>query len=142
MADYKNNSHASPLNKNSYIKLEHVLPLIDKGIVEIISENEKIGKQMIESWNYLNNFNKTFDRILMPLPRSAEEFLELALTKSKKGTIIHFYDFLNEKDFNLAKEKVAKACKKLGKKFKVLELVKCGHFGPGVYRVSLDFEVL
>jgi tRNA G37 N-methylase Trm5 len=142
LADYKNNSHASPLNKNSYIKLEHVLPLIDKGIVEIISENEKIGKQMIESWNYLNNFNKTFDRILMPLPRSAEEFLELALTKSKKGTIIHFYDFLNEKDFNLAKEKVAKACKKLGKKFKVLELVKCGHFGPGVYRVSLDFEVL
>ena len=55
LADYKNNSHASPLNKNSYIKLEHVLPLIDKGIVEIISENEKIGKQMIESWNYLNN---------------------------------------------------------------------------------------
>jgi tRNA (guanine37-N1)-methyltransferase len=90
----------------------------------------------------LPKLKKKFDRILMPLPKSAEDFLELSLTKSKKGTIIHFYDFLNEKDFHLAKEKVAKACKKQKKKFKMIKLVKCGHFGPRVYRISLDFKVL
>ena len=28
---------------------------------------------------------KKFDRILMPLPKSAEEFLDIALSASKKG---------------------------------------------------------
>ena len=85
---------------------------------------------------------KKFDRILMPLPKGAEKYLDIALPASKKGTTIHFYDFLNEKEFNLAKEKVAKACKRGKKKFRVLNLVKCGHFGPRIYRICLDFKVL
>jgi tRNA (guanine37-N1)-methyltransferase len=86
--------------------------------------------------------NKKFDRILMPLPKNAEDYLDLALKASKKGTIIHFYDFLNEKEFDLAKEKVIKACKRTKKKFKIINLVKCGHFGPGIYRICLDFKIL
>jgi|TARA_B100002003_G_C14044493_1_gene503153 tRNA (guanine37-N1)-methyltransferase len=85
---------------------------------------------------------KKFDRILMPLPRSAEDYLDVALKASKKGAVIHFYDFLNEEEFGLAKEKISKACKKAKKKFNVIKLVKCGHFGPNIYRVSLDFKVL
>lgn len=41
---------------------------------------------------------KKFDRIVMPLPKSAEEFLDVALKSAKKGTVIHFYDFLFEED--------------------------------------------
>jgi len=41
---------------------------------------------------------KKFDRIAMPLPRSAEDFLDVALKASRKGTIIHFYDFEHESD--------------------------------------------
>jgi tRNA G37 N-methylase Trm5 len=142
LSDYKDGYHAAKLDENSNIDLKSVLPFVTKGITEIRSHNELKGKEMIESWNYLKNFTKTFDRILMPLPKSAEDFLETALSLSKKGTIIHFYDFLNEKDFNLAEEKIAKACEKAKLNFKVLNLVKCGQFGPRIFRICLDFQII
>lgn len=142
LSDYKDKKHAGKLSKGSNIDLRVVLPLITKGITEIKSTDEVSGKDMIRSWDYLKNFNKTFDRILMPLPKSAEEFLDLALKHTKKGTIIHFYDFLKENEFDKAKEKVAKACKKAKLKFKTLDLVKCGQFGPRIYRICLDFQII
>src|SRR3989344_2283064 len=42
--------------------------------------------------------NKKFDRIVMPLPKNAEDFLDSALKVSKKNTIIHFYDFEHENE--------------------------------------------
>ena len=81
---------------------------------------------------------KKFDRILMPLPKSAEDFLDIALKVSKKGTIIHFYDFLFEKDFDQAVEKIKKHCKKC----KILDIVKCGQFSPRKFRICVDFKVL
>ncbi len=83
-----------------------------------------------------------FNRILMPLPRGAEDYLGLAIKAAKKGSIIHFYDFLHENDFNKAKEKIQKACKASKKKYKIFNLVKCGHFGPGIYRICVDFRIL
>ena len=85
---------------------------------------------------------KRFDRILMPLPRGAEDYLHLAIKAAKKNSIIHFYDFLHEDEFNKAKEKINKACKKAKKKYKILNLVKCGHFGPGIYRICVDFKII
>ncbi len=86
--------------------------------------------------------NKKFDRILMPLPRSAEDYLPTALKAAKKNTTIHFYDFLNENEFSKAKEKIDKACKEAKKKYRILNLVKCGQFGPGIYRICVDFELI
>ncbi len=85
---------------------------------------------------------KHFDRILMPLPKSAEDFLDSALSASKKGTIIHFYDFLNEKEFDLAYKKIEKACSKNNMKYKILTLVKCGQHAPKVYRICVDFQII
>jgi len=84
---------------------------------------------------------KKFDRIAMPLPGSAEGFLDVALSTIKKNTIIHFYDFLHIDEFNQAKEKVKKACKLAKKKCRILRLVKCGQKSPGVYRICVDFKV-
>lgn len=85
---------------------------------------------------------KKFDRILMPLPKGAESYLGLALKKAKKGTVIHFYDFLNQDEFSKAKEKIGKACSKAKKKYKILRIVKCGQFAPKTYRVCADFKIL
>ena len=82
---------------------------------------------------------KKFDRILMPLPRGGEDYLGVALKAAKKGTVIHFYDFLNEKEFGLAKEKIKKACGK--RRRNILRLVRCGQFGPRIYRVCVDFKI-
>ncbi len=85
---------------------------------------------------------KNFDRIAMPLPRSAENFLDLAINAAKPKGIIHFYDFLNENEFDKAKEKIDSACRKAKRKCKILNLVKCGQFGPGVFRICVDFKAL
>lgn len=85
----------------------------------------------------LPKLKKKFDRIVMPLPKSAEEFLGTALKAAKKGAVIHFYDFLFEQDFDKAVEKVKKHCKKC----KILNVVKCGQYSPRKYRICVDFKV-
>lgn len=90
----------------------------------------------------LKEKNEIFDRILMPLPKSAEDFLDDALKVSKKGTIIHFYDFLHEKEFGKAIEKIDNACKKHHTNHKILRTVKCGQHSPRVYRICVDFEIV
>ena len=85
---------------------------------------------------------KKFDRILMPLPKDAENFLETALIAAKKGTIINFYDFAQEKEFENRKKLVIDICKKLGRKIEILNLVKCGQYAPFTYRICIDFKIL
>ena len=77
----------------------------------------------------------------MPLPRSSEDFLECALSYAKKGTVIHFYDFLSNNEFNSADQKINKACKKKKLKYKLFDLVKCGQFSPHVFRICADFTI-
>ena len=88
------------------------------------------------------NSKLTFDRILMPLPKTADEFLDDALSVSKKGTIIHFYDFLGIEKFDEATEKIDKACKKAGLKHKILDIAKCGQHAPYIYRICVDFKII
>ena len=86
--------------------------------------------------------NRKFDRILMPLPKNAGDFLKDAFRFSRKGTIIHFYTFGQEKEFDEIKEDLIEKCSKLGKKIKILGLVKCGQYSPFTYRICVDFKVL
>ncbi|MDP7140939.1 MAG: hypothetical protein QF362_00275 [Candidatus Woesearchaeota archaeon] len=141
ISDYKNDVHGSRINEKSVIKLEKILPLVTKGIVEIRSIDEIKAEEMISSWKYLKKFKKCFDRIVMPLPKSAEDFLDCALACSKKKSVIHFYDFLNEKEFGKAHDKINEACKRNKMKFKILRTVKCGQFSPGVFRICVDFRI-
>ena len=89
----------------------------------------------------LPKLNKKFDRIIMPLPKGAEKFLGLALNKIKKNGIIHFYDFSEENKYEKIIKNIEKECKKQGKKYKIINIVKCGQFSPGVNRVCVDFRV-
>jgi tRNA (guanine37-N1)-methyltransferase len=84
---------------------------------------------------------KKFDRILMPLPKGAENFLHLIWKVSKKGTIVHFYDFEEELNIKKARKKVIEAAKKAKKKIKIKKVVKCGQYGPRKFRLCLDFNI-
>ncbi len=79
----------------------------------------------------LPKINKKFDRIIMPLPKSAEEFLGSAKTKLKTKGTIHLYTFANENDFKKIKSEYKKS-------FKSVKLTKAGHYAPGIFRVCLD----
>ncbi len=83
-----------------------------------------------------------FDRIVMPLPKDASSFLDIALKAAKKGSTVHFYDFLHEEDIPKSSvEKIAKACKDAGRKCRILRTVKVGQYAPRKYRVCVDFMV-
>jgi len=73
---------------------------------------------------------KKFDRIVMPAPKNANQFLNLALKHLKKKGIIHLYTFAREEDFKELKNKY--------KTFKKVKLIKCGQTSPRIYRVCLD----
>ena len=91
----------------------------------------------------LPKIKKKFDRILMPLPKGAEAFLGVAISKLKNKGTIHFYDFLDKKDIpDLAIGKIKKACEKAKKKLKILDVVKCGQYSPGKYRICVDFRII
>lgn len=86
----------------------------------------------------LPKLNKKFDRIVMPLPRNAEGFLDLALKHANKKAVLHFYDFEQADELNKAAEKIRAHCKRC----KILRIVKCGQYAPGRYRICVDFKVL
>jgi len=90
----------------------------------------------------LSNEEKRFDRIIMPLPKTADQFLDEALSLSKSETTIHFYDFLEDTRFDDAVEKISRACKKNSLGFKILQTIKCGQHSPHVFRICVDFIVL
>jgi len=116
---------------------------INTGCVEVFSKSEITAKEQIHDWKYFLSIKprKKFDRIIMPLPKSAGDFLDLALGSIKPKGIIHFYDFLKEDEFEKSKEKIIKACKKAKKKCKILRIVKCGQHAPHVFRICVDFKV-
>ena len=80
---------------------------------------------------------KKFDRIIMPLPRDADDFLDVALKVLNKKGIIHFYDFEKEEDISSkAIEKIKKYCEP-----KILNVIKTGKYSPRKYRICVDFCV-
>ncbi len=136
--------HAFEIGKGD-VDFSRIVPYADYGVIEVTSKDEDNPHEMLDSYRKYHEMLKKyliFDRIIMPLPRGGENFLDVALRASQKGTIIHFYDFLHEDDFNLAKEKVRKACAKAKRKHKILDMVKCGQYSPRTFRVCLDFMIL
>ena len=90
----------------------------------------------------LPKIREKFDRIIMPLPKGAENFLGLALNKIRKNRIIHFYSFAEENNYNNIKKIINNECEKKKKRCRILDIVKCGQFSPRVFRLCVDFRVL
>lgn len=83
-----------------------------------------------------------FDRILMPLPRNAEDYLGQAFKKIKKNGVIHMYNFGLLEETELILEKIKKQATVHKKKYKILNIQKCGQYSPRKFRVCIDFVVL
>jgi len=110
--------------------------------VRYMEENSRINKVNIHAiqGDVRNEIPKlgNFDRIIMPLPKDAGDFLDVALPAMKKGGTIHFYDFAH--DENESTEKVKEICAGLNQKIEVLNAVKCGSYSPYMYRICVDFR--
>jgi len=76
-----------------------------------------------------------FDRIIMVLPHENHNYLNEALSVSKKGTYIHMYSIQNE-------EKINSFSKELEKKYKIKlkNIEKAGDYGPNIWRYCLEYQ--
>jgi tRNA (guanine37-N1)-methyltransferase len=111
-------------------------------------ENVKLNKlKNVENYcgdaaEVVPNLKMKFDRIIMPMPHNADEYLEAAINAAKKDATIHFYDFELESEVDKGVEKFRKAAEKAKRKFKLVEAVKTGMPGPRKYRYSYDFKLM
>lgn len=134
------------IGKNSNYKSIYgveINPAAHKYAVENIEKNKIKNAETVlgDVKKIVPKLKNKYDRIIMPLPRTAEEFLDTALFVAKKGTIIHLYGFLAEEEFKDFKKKIRKICSEMGFKVKIKDLVKCGQFSPRLFRICVDFEV-
>jgi len=110
-----------------------------------LSENVKLNKISLNSEAISGDVRKIvpklakrgllFDRILMPLPKDAENFLDLVLPISKKGTVVHFYSF--GRDFSNAEAIISEKLPGA----RILNSQKCGDIAPGKFRLVFDIEL-
>lgn len=108
-----------------------------------IGENARLNKVSVvgiegDVRSVVPNLGK-FDRIIMPLPKDAGDFLDVALPALNKNGIIHFYDFAENPEES--EKKVRQACKKLGFKIKILESVVCGSYSKQLHRICVDLKL-
>jgi tRNA (guanine37-N1)-methyltransferase len=108
-----------------------------------IDQNNMVGRVAIylgDVSTVLPKLRRKFNRIVMPLPKTSEQYLYLALPKLIQGGIIHFYSFAREEEIASEAKRLSKKCKDLGCPIKVVRKVKCGNFSPGVFRVCFDLR--
>jgi len=76
-----------------------------------------------------------FDRVIMPLPKGGEEFLEEGLTLAKKS--LHLYTFAFENEINNKVEQIKERAEKW-KKIKDVDYQIVGDIGVRNYRIRID----
>jgi len=82
------------------------------------------------------------DRVVMPLPKGAEDFLDIAVRCLKKKGYIHFYNWGVEPNiFENAEKILEEKLVKLGVKYKIVNKRKVLPYAPRKWKVCLDIYV-
>lgn len=85
----------------------------------------------------------TFDRIVMPLPKGAHQFLDLAFPLLNCGGVLHFYHWAREPDlFSQAEEILSTASERFGRRAEFLEEVRVSQYSPRVWKIRVDARIL
>ncbi len=84
----------------------------------------------------------TADRIIMNLPGSSDEFVDLALAHVAEGGTVHYYTFVPEDElWDAAEAEVEQLFEQHGAEVEISDSVICGHYNPAVERVCFDVRV-
>ncbi len=117
-------------------KLKGKIKLINADVRDVLNGKEEYERIVLPM---------PFDRIVMPLPKQAHEFLDLAIKHVKKHGIIHFYYIVDEpwqenarKVFEMIKE----IANKHNRDAKLLEVKKVLPYAPRKWKVVLDVEII
>ena len=122
---------------------------INPAAVNYMKENVKLNKAAnikVEEGDarkiILEKYRNFADRVLMPLPKTAETFLDVAFAGVKDGGTIHLYTFAGAKDpFKEAMAKVNQAAEASNVRIEVLSQRIVRPYSPGVVQVVLDLQI-
>jgi len=81
------------------------------------------------------------DRILMPLPESAIEYIDDAIKCSKKGGIVHLYCFAKEDEVKEIENKITAVADNISRRVEFLGHTLVLPYGPRIWKIRLDFTV-
>jgi tRNA (guanine37-N1)-methyltransferase len=103
--------------------------------IEVIEGDVKI---VCEKWY------GRFDRVVMPLPKDAENFLETAVKCLKlSGGAINFYSWGRDPElFHHAEQVIDESLTRLGKKYVIINKRVVLPYGPHIFKVCIDFETI
>jgi tRNA (guanine37-N1)-methyltransferase len=86
---------------------------------------------------------ETFNRILMPLPKGAYKFLDVAIPLLRDGGVIHFYHWASKEDlFSKAEKFVAEAADNLGRGSLIIERRRVSQYSPNVWKIRVDARIM
>jgi len=135
--------------KNKKVKIFAVD--INKSAIEYMKENIQLNKLQGEIIPILGDINVVakerfekkeikFDRIIMNLPRTSFEFLDLAISLIKEGRgIVHYYEFSDS--YDQAIERIKKVSNNYGMTSEVLATRKVKSSSPGMWHIVVDVKL-
>ncbi|HEX7467722.1 MAG TPA: 50S ribosomal protein L11 methyltransferase, partial [Methanobacterium sp.] len=85
----------------------------------------------------LNNLNIEADRIIMNLPGTAQNFLDIAIKSLKAGGVIHYYEFASE--YQVPVKRIIETA--YPRKVEVLNVRKVKSKSPGIWHMGIDARI-
>ncbi len=121
----------------TYMRENTLLNKVIDQVVPIQGDADKIVEEELKN---------TADRVLMPLPEKAYEFIDAALAALKpRGGWIHYYDFEHAKKkedpVEKVKSKVAEKLRREDASFEICFGRKVRQTGPNWYQIALDIRI-
>ena len=86
-----------------------------------------------------SSFKMKFDRIIMNLPGTAYDFLDVAMNLIKDDGIINYYEFSDGYEQGI--KRLKEAGKKQNKKIKIINTRKVKSTSPGEWHVAIDAKI-
>jgi tRNA (guanine37-N1)-methyltransferase len=82
---------------------------------------------------------KTFDRVMMPLPRGAYKFLDVAVPLLEDGGVVHLYHWSSQEDlFSETEKLIAEAATDVGWSAEFVDRTRISQYSPGTWKVRVD----
>lgn len=134
--DHKVNIYATDINEDAikYMKENIKLNKLKGNIIPILGDIDKIAKDKFIQKNI------KFDKIIMNLPGTAKDFLELAISLINKNGIIHYYEF--SENYNSPIERIKKIAKTRHKEVEILATRKVKSTSPGQWHIVVDAKII
>jgi len=82
-----------------------------------------------------------YDIVIMARPNLKESFLEWGLKACKRGSRLFYYGFCNISEIDDLVKGLVEEGSKLGRKLKVVEVLKAGDIAPYKFRYRIEFKI-